>query len=293
MKITNKFNLPKAFENYAHHDKYSRGDADFSVTQLIDAPQVHALREKHWEEMERDVSDQIWALMGTTIHRVLEGGAHFDHITEERLNMEIGESKVSGAIDVQEPNQDGENTWTITDYKSTSSWSVIFGKPEWELQINCYAHLVEANKDVRVTRGRVCVVVRDWMKKKAQTVKDYPQAPIIFVEVPIWGYAKRQAYLEDRVRRHMIARNCVQKGLRPEPCTPQERWQNPDGFAIVKLGNKRATRVFDKSADAVEYLEEINSKSQHSYNIEVREHTPTRCEDDYCGVARWCKQWNP
>ena len=48
--ITNNHGLPDSFLNYARSDKYSRGDADISVTQLIDAPQVLLLREKHQEE---------------------------------------------------------------------------------------------------------------------------------------------------------------------------------------------------------------------------------------------------
>jgi hypothetical protein len=36
MKITNRFNLPDAFYNFARNDKYSRGKADISVTTLID-----------------------------------------------------------------------------------------------------------------------------------------------------------------------------------------------------------------------------------------------------------------
>ena len=36
MKITNKFSLPQPFVDFIKNDKYSRGDADISVTSLID-----------------------------------------------------------------------------------------------------------------------------------------------------------------------------------------------------------------------------------------------------------------
>ena len=43
--ITNKYGLPEAFVNFAKLDKYSKGDADISVTQLIDSPRVLLMRE--------------------------------------------------------------------------------------------------------------------------------------------------------------------------------------------------------------------------------------------------------
>ena len=49
---------------------------------------------------------------------------------------------MSGAIDRQEID-DGVS---IYDYKVTSVWSLIFDKPEWERQLNCYAYLVEKKK---------------------------------------------------------------------------------------------------------------------------------------------------
>ena len=47
MKITNKFGLPQPFVDFIKNDKYSRGDADISVTSLIDSPRVALMRQKH------------------------------------------------------------------------------------------------------------------------------------------------------------------------------------------------------------------------------------------------------
>jgi hypothetical protein len=60
MKITNRFNLPDAFYNFARNDKYSRGKADISVTTLIDSPRVRLMRDKYNDQLETDASDMIW-----------------------------------------------------------------------------------------------------------------------------------------------------------------------------------------------------------------------------------------
>ena len=89
MKITNKFNLPDAFYNFARNDKYTKGKADISVTTLIDSPRVRLMRDKHKDQLETDASDMIWALFGTAVHHVLESADDPTHVMmEERLYAE-------------------------------------------------------------------------------------------------------------------------------------------------------------------------------------------------------------
>lgn len=292
MKTTNKFNLPEAFVNYAYHDKYSRGDADISVTQLIDAPQVQVLRDHHWGDMEQDLSDKIWAIFGTTVHEILEGGAHFNHVAEERLYASVLGVRISGAIDLQQPASHVEHGTIITDYKTTSAWAIILGKKEWHYQLNCYAHLVEANKPEPVVGARVCAIVRDWMRKKAETTRDYPQSPIMFIDIPLWPYEVRRRYIEDRVRLHIKARQDFLKGKPLPHCSMEERWQNPDSYAIMARNKKknaksRATRVLPTLEKAQKYIEGREDR----YLISVRHSEPVRCTGDYCGVAKWCPQY--
>jgi hypothetical protein len=90
MKITNRFNLPDAFYNFARNDKYSRGKADISVTTLIDSPRVRLMRDKYNDQLETDASDMIWALFGTAVHHVLESADDPSHVMmEERLYAEV------------------------------------------------------------------------------------------------------------------------------------------------------------------------------------------------------------
>jgi hypothetical protein len=96
MKFTNNHNLPESFVNFVRADKYSRGDADISVTQLIDSPRVRLLRNDKADEMETDVSDRVWSLFGTAVHHILESTNASHAVTmEERLFMEVDGWKLS------------------------------------------------------------------------------------------------------------------------------------------------------------------------------------------------------
>ena len=144
MQITNNHNLPESFVNFARNDKYSKGKSDISVTTLIDSPRVRLLREANSTELTSDASDMIWPLFGTAVHHILESSKNDEGVTlEERLYADVNGWILSGAVDHQKT--DGK-TISITDYKVTSVWSVIYGKIEWEQQLNCYAFLAQKNK---------------------------------------------------------------------------------------------------------------------------------------------------
>jgi hypothetical protein len=70
LKITNKHNVPETLVALATRDYYSKGKVDYSVTELISPPRVQRLRKKHVEEMEQDVSDMLWQLLGSALHVV-------------------------------------------------------------------------------------------------------------------------------------------------------------------------------------------------------------------------------
>lgn len=67
--LTNKFNLPDTVYKACVHDTYKVA-GDISVTTLMDAPQVRILKRKH--QYEEDVVENLWALMGTALHHILE-----------------------------------------------------------------------------------------------------------------------------------------------------------------------------------------------------------------------------
>jgi hypothetical protein len=89
MKITNIYGLPQTFVNVLSRPTYSKGKAHLSVTELISPPQIVQLRKRHWDNLEEDVSEKVWAIFGTAIHSVLELGKDDNHIIEQRLFAEV------------------------------------------------------------------------------------------------------------------------------------------------------------------------------------------------------------
>ena len=73
MKITNQYGAPDVFIKAIQDDPYDMGDADFSVTGLIQPPQIGRLRKEHEDKLSSDVRDEVWKLLVSGVHAVLEG----------------------------------------------------------------------------------------------------------------------------------------------------------------------------------------------------------------------------
>lgn len=284
MKITNKHGLPESFVAFANADNYSAGNADISVTSLIDSPRIRLMRMENRGIMETDVVDMIWPLFGTAVHGILEASSDGENVVqEERLFHEYNGWTLSGAIDHQEI--DGDDV-VITDYKVTSVWSVMFGKSEWELQQNCYAQLVRDAKGKNVTSIRICAILRDWNRRTAQMQADYPDAPVVVIELPLWSAEKAKAYIEHRVALHQDAD--LRHDLEGEfpVCSDEERWLRGEKWAVKKKRAKRATKLFDSEMDAIEF-----AKTDSDLIVEHRPGEFVRCNGDYCGVSQFCDQF--
>lgn len=252
MKVSNRFNFPQPLLKLLDRQKYSRGKSDISVTELISPPQIAVLKRVHGHKVQEDISDRFWSIMGTNIHKILEDAADDQHLTEERLFMEVDGWVVSGQIDLQ---LHDNTSATISDWKFTSVYNVMYPKKEWETQLNLYAGLVEHIKGIPVDKAQVVALLRDWKKSDATRGSDskppYPQAPVCMVEADLWPQADRMAFLRERVALHQSAVRSYDWGGELPECTDEDRWRRPTG--------RRAG-------------------------------VPIRCEENYCGVAEFCGQ---
>src|SRR5258706_69449 len=149
--VTNKHGLPDAIVRAVLNDPYDRGDADFTVTQLLQPPQLARLTQAN--PIPEDVSDRIWALLGHAVHVILE----------------------------------------------------------------------------------------------------------------LWPIDKTIAFLHERIRDHVAAT--------PRPCSDEERWHQPDKWALMKKGRKTAIKLFEAPPDHITL-----DKEQF---IEKRPGAFRRCES-YC-----------
>ena len=286
MKITNKFNVPETLVALATRDYYTKGKSDYSVTEIISPPRIQRLRRKHFEEIEQDVSDMLWMLLGTALHVVAERSEVSGHTNEERLSAGIDGIILSGAIDLQKDEADGI---TITDYKFTSAWALMNDKPEWEQQQNIYKYLVERVKKKPVKGLKICALIRDWSRRDAQNKPDYPQAPIQIVDIPMWTFDRTEAFIKERVELHRDSKVSADWGEELPLCTEEERWVRQTTYAVKKDGRKTAIRVFDTQDEADALLKEMPEKEKSF--IEIRKGEAVRCTGNFCGVSQWCSQF--
>jgi len=282
MKLTNKFNLPETFVNVIKRPTYSKGSSEISVTEILSPPQLVLLRRQHQEDIEQDAADMVWSLFGSAVHNILEHGKDDNHIVEQRLFTTFEGWSISGAIDLQTL-VDGKVL--IADYKVTSAWAVQQEKQEWINQLNLYAWLVESVKGDKVAGLQIIGIVRDWSRREAALKDTYPQAPIVTLDIPLWSQADREAFVKQRLTLHNEANFAAVSGFMPE-CTPEEMWEKPTTYAIMKAGGVRAKKVCNTLSEAENFV--VTKYPDH--HIETREGGRTRCES-FCQAAPFCKQY--
>lgn len=280
MKLTNNFNLPDTIVNVIRRPQYDKGDSQISATEILSSPRIVQLKRKHWDQLTEDCADMVWSLFGSAVHNVLQHGKDDHHIVEERVFIEFEGWKISGAIDLQEVYEDGT---VISDYKVTSAWTVMNEKSDWHNQLNLYAWLLRM-KGKTVKALQIVAIVRDWNRRDAKMREGYPSAPVTVISIPLWTFEDQTAYIKKRLTLHNDAffASHINEGM--PLCTPEDMWEKPTVFAIMKEGGKRAKSVHSTREEADENL------PAKGYFVEVREGSRTRCES-FCQVAEYCDQF--
>lgn len=81
--ITNRFGLPKPFVSAATSDHEYKPNR-YSVTETLGGTCEAVLKRRHAGEVEEDVSDRLWAILGTAVHKVLESAESGPEQHQER-----------------------------------------------------------------------------------------------------------------------------------------------------------------------------------------------------------------
>ena len=311
MPLTNKYRAPDAFVKAIEGDPYTKGDADFSATELLKPPQIVRLYNEHKDTITTDVRDEWWKLLGKGVHTILEQGPPCEECAgigfveikpvygidqpapsryescssckgsrlaptkdtkEKRFFAECEGMKISGAMDLL--GDDG----ALTDYKVTSVFTIQRGlKPDWEQQLNIYAWLLKQN-DITATSLTIVGLCRDWIKSRAEAKADYPQSPIVPIKVPLWRPERQDDFVASRVRVHTMEKTI--------PCTPEERWAR-GGYTV--LGGGLKPRSFDTMSEAANYIN-MKQKPGRTFSIKEGNAKFVRCEA-WCPVSDHCPQW--
>lgn len=291
MKYTNRHNIPQEIINAVHNDSYSKGKATISATGLLQPPRIRLLAQENYEKLTIDVSDEIWKLLGQSVHTILERANenNEDVITEQRMFTVVNDWTVSGQTDSIDVKSN-----TLKDYKVTSVWSIVSalkeGKVEWEQQLNIYAYLYKQTTGKTIDQLNIIAIARDWNKNQyLRSGGDYPPSPVTVLDIDLWSDEEQEDFIKQRVSIHQEAEVDYLINDKLPFCTDEERWRRKDTYRVEKKGRKTAVRVLDTQEEADEYVG--GHKDSKLLKVVEAKGECVRCAN-YCDVAEFCNQYN-
>lgn len=286
MNYTNELNLPQPFVEAVKSNHVYKPNR-YSVTEVLGGTCEAILKRRHDSDITDDVSQRVWSLFGTAVHKVLqEAKATDSQLQENWLSVPIKGTKyeLSGIFDLYD-----DETKTVTDWKTCSVWKITFGDFEdWRKQTLMYCWMLR-QLEIDASRGEIVAIMRDHNQRKAKTENDYPKHPVYRIG---WDFTDDDfADIEGEIK-HWFARVANQETVESDrllPCSPDQRWHKPDKWAVKKKGRKTAVRVYESEKDARVRAMEENKKADSNdlYYVEFREGEDTRCQS-YCPVAQFC-----
>ena len=276
MNVTNKLGLPAAFVHAVSTTKHNAPSC-YSATTLNKGAKEIVLTDRHFDEIEVDAADSVWAVWGTAVHALLESEKD-DNFHEERFKVPVSNSFVTGQVD----SYDMVNA-TIFDWKTASVWKVQFADFEdWRAQGLTYAWLLRQS-GLEVKKCVFVALLKDHSKTKAKTDSSYPQSPVYKYEFDVTP--EDMAATEERILAKVKAIEAAYKlgDDDIEPCSAGERWADNEKWAVMKNGRKTAIKLFDNQAEADAYAGELGN----AHYVEHRPAVSRKCAD-YCSCCDFC-----
>lgn len=278
MKITNALSLPAPFVSLAEGDEYPVAPNEYRVTSLLKGVRETILERRHGTEITRDVSDMVWLLFGTAVHGILEQHQEAgSQLKEERIKVPFEEYVLSGKFDLYD-----DDTKIVTDYKTASVWKIIFGDfADWRRQTLIYCYMLR-RIGFDAQGGEIVAFLKDHSKREAKVKAGYPKFPVHTVKFRFTDadFAECEDWLRARFAEIRAAEKLADEDL--PVCTPDERFNSGDKFAVMKKGRKTALRVLD-SKEAAEQWKADNGGDY----IETRPGEDKKCSD-YCSACEFC-----
>ena len=296
MKFNNRYGLPGPLVTALQADSYDLKNPPenvISLTTLIGPPKAKILEMRHSEEIEIDVSECFWRVLGTACHTVMEDATKGLDMAEMRWFMDVATHTlyvtsgrpeqeswynpktiyVSGKIDIYQPDEK-----KLSDYKITSVWSWLLEKqmkPEHEAQLQVNGLAMKAIGH-EVEKLSVVMMFRDWSR-----TKNGEDLPVPFKEIftDFWKPEDTLAYIDQRVKLHYEARKLADDEI-PE-CNPEERWARPTIYAVMKPCRKSSVKNFDLRPTPAQMADFPGCTIQERPGIDAK------CES-YCVSKNWC-----
>ena len=289
MKVTNIAEAPKPFVWATEKSSWPPNPNRLYVTQLFAPPMQRRLTIDYYDEIENDVIDYYYRILGSSVHSIIEQAAK-DRIgvqTEVRVAMpkEWFGIEITGRID-----------WIdyidsiLADIKTASASTYGRGvKDDWVSQGNIYRYMLYRIHGLKMDNLHIYPLYRDWSGAKAG--HDHPISPYGDIELPVWTIKETHAFIEKCVADHLAKKTRF--------CTDEERWKTPDCYAVKKKGAAKAvaaTTMIDGERVPIptkELATEImnSKKNAKELSVEFRPGGCRRCSG-YCDVRDICKRVN-
>ena len=196
---------------------------------------------------------------------------------EQRHEKQLGEYTITGKYDVVVNGR-------LSDYKSTSVYSVIFGSNDqkYVLQGSIYRWL---SPDI-ITDDHMDIefIFTDWSKAKALQQKDYPQNRVMTKAYPLMSLEATEQWLTAKLKEIHTYRSAEQETL-PE-CTDEELWATPTVYKYYKNPSKldRSTKNFDT-------LDAANARLTSEGSVGIVNEVKVQVKAcTYCNALNVCNQ---
>lgn len=273
-----------------------------SVTTLIDAPRSKILEQRHADDIIEDASDLIWSFIGSLGHLIAERNASVGAMAEQRFIEEVAGKPISFKPDLLTKDESRPGYWVLDDFKVTSVYvlkdAVNSGKvkKEWERQLNVYSYLLSI-VGIKVSKIQLQIIGRDWRQSELMREHNYPPSQFHVQPVRQWDNKEAEQYLIERIELFKACEKLADDEL-PE-CTQEQRWADPDRWAICKAGGKVGMQGYKKAlpkaskflsrSEAAQFM--AQRKDYADLEIEYRRGESRRCERGYCNAAPFCNQF--
>lgn len=281
MKVTNKLGLPDALVKAVSVERHNKPGC-YSATTLNKGVKEILLSERHYDEMEQDAADSIWAIWGTAVHAIFE--AQEDNtFKEEFFSAEVEGLKITGRVDCYDLEHE-----TLVDWKTASIWKVQKRDfKDWHRQGLIYAWLMN-QAGLKVNHCCFIAILKDHSKSKAKLDPMYPQNPVFRYEFDVTAedLSDIERFIKDKVNSIKFNTNMSDDEI--AECTPDERWADPEKFAVMKKGRKTALKLFEEENLAQAFIE-LQPDKTVCY-IEHRPSVSRKCSD-YCACHEFCNYW--
>ena len=194
--------------------------------------------------------------------------------------LPIGNYMLTGKFDLYDA-----KTETVTDYKTASVWKVRFGDyADWRRQTLIYCWMLR-QIGFAASKARIVAFLKDHNKTKAKYEEGYPKHPVQTIDFSFSedDFVECEEWLKARFALIAVAEQMPDDEL--PVCSPKERFNSGDKYAVMGKGRKRALRVLESKEEAE--LWQMNHGGDY---IDYRPGEDKKCAD-YCAVREFCSYY--